>query len=216
MKTRQRETGLSPKQLKWWFVYRRKQSKCLNTKCKQTDEFLNLDLKKWQIKILTDYYESDSYPLGQSLTDIADKIKLNRVQVFHWFKVRRDQSELDDGEKSEDDPGTSSSTGRLPRRRFTDGQWEILVDYYDNTNPYPTRSEMKSLAKQVDATRLRVKGWFVDRRRTKPFNKKHRSNERQSFKLIVRSCSLVFDLTLQNTVYGNMNRFGIILKPFSV
>ena len=186
MKTQQRETGLSPKQLKWWFVTRRRQSNCLNTKCNQTNESFDLDLKRWQVKILTDSYESDSYPLGQSLTDIADKIKLNRVQVYHWFKVRRDQSELEEGEKSEDEPGTSSSTGRRPSQKFTDGQWKILVDYYDNTNPYPTRSEMKSLAKQVDATRLRVKRWFVDRRRTKPCNKKHRSKQRQSFKMIAQ------------------------------
>jgi len=167
-----RETGLSPNQLKWWFVTRRRQSKCLNTKFKETEQSYKLDLKKWQTKVLRDSYETDHYPLGKCLTDIADNVKLTREQVYHWFKARRP---LDEEEHFEDELRTSSSR-RLPVK-FTEDQWEILADYYENTNAYPTRSELKALAEKVDATRLRVKWWFVDRRRTKPINSKHRFNQ---------------------------------------
>ena len=159
LKTLYRETGISPKQLKWWFVTRRRVSKCTNTKTKQNEvnqSECDLNLKKWQIKSLEDYFEADSCPLGNSLTEIANKVQLDRVMVYNWFKGRRDQTQSDEEENIDEERRTE---------KFNDDQWKILVDFYENTNPYPTRSEMKVLAKKVNTTRLRIKRWFITHRR---------------------------------------------------
>ena len=159
MKTVYRETGLSPKQLKWWFVNRRRVSKCTNTKIKQNEvkqSVCDLNLKKWQIKSLEDYFEADSCPLGKCLTEIADKVRLDRVRVYNWFKGRRDQNQSDEEKNIDAERRTE---------KFNDDQWKILVEFYENTNPYPTRSEMKVLARKINTTRLRIKRWFISHRR---------------------------------------------------
>ena len=130
-------------------------------------------IEDWQKLILSAHWKNTENPSDQLLDKIVRQTKLKKVQIYRWFCQERNRA------KEQAEESSMHSLGAVPKQ-LTDDQWEILVDYYDQTNPYPSRSEIKSLAKKVDATRLRVKRWFVDRRRTKPFNK-HRSKQRQSF-----------------------------------
>ena len=128
-------------------------------------------IEDWQKLILSAHWKKTQNPSGQLLDKIVKQTKLKKIQIYWWF--RQERSRLT--EEAEDEPGSSSSR-RLPKVILTDDQLKILLDYYENKNQYPTRSEMKALSRKIDVTRLIVKRWFVERRRTHmyPLLKLHR------------------------------------------
>ena len=126
-------------------------------------------IEDWQKFILSAHWKKTQNPSGQLLDKILKQTKLKKFQIYWWF--RQERSRLTE---EAEEPGSSSR--RLPRVILTDDQLKILLDYYENKNQYPTRSEMKALSRKIDVTRLIVKRWFVERRRTHmyPLLKLHR------------------------------------------